>query len=174
MCSPLIIPIAMLAVSAAGTAVAVKGQMDARESANKAADYNAQIQNRNAEIENMKAADAINRGNIAASEHMQNVRAMIGTQRAEGGASGAAVDSGTNLNVTEDTAQFGKLDALTIQSNAAREAWTNTNSADNFSANASLISATKSSPAAAGVGSALTGISALGQQIYAGKKEGVF
>jgi hypothetical protein len=48
---------------------------------------------------------------------------VIGTQRAEFAAQGVDVGSGSAVDVQKDTAYQGEIDALTLRTNAAREAW---------------------------------------------------
>jgi hypothetical protein len=174
MCAPAVLPALMIAATVASTALAAKSAADQVQAQNQANAYNASIQNRNAQVSQMQAAETIQEGDIAAKEHLQNVKALIGTQRAEQGASGSVVDTGSNANLNQDAAQFGKLDALTIQSNAARTAWAQTNQGANYTASANLLNASKGSPGNAATGSLLTGVSAIGQQIYAGKNSGMF
>jgi hypothetical protein len=73
----------------------------------------------------MQAADAIERGREAVAIHRVKTKQMIGTQRAAFAASGvdiSDVDS-TAQNVFADTLALSEEDAITIQANAAREAW---------------------------------------------------
>jgi hypothetical protein len=55
----------------------------------------------------------------------QNTRGMIGSQRAAFAASGVVVDDPNSsvADVAANTAALSEIDALTIRSNAAREAW---------------------------------------------------
>jgi hypothetical protein len=85
--------------------------------------YQASVANQNAETATAQANDAINRGNAAAEQRRVQMRQQLGTQVATMGASGADLTSGTALDITGDTAQFGSLDALTTLNNAQREAY---------------------------------------------------
>lgn len=77
----------------------------------------------NAGYANKAAADAITRGTYDADIQRIRTSQSIGTQRAAMAANGGQVNSGSNATIQEDTAQLGELDALTIQNNAAREAY---------------------------------------------------
>jgi hypothetical protein len=77
----------------------------------------------NARLAQMQAADAIARGEVAEQRHRVNVKRLAGSQRASLAAQGIAIDSGSALEIQEDTARMGEMDALTIRMNAAREAW---------------------------------------------------
>lgn len=85
--------------------------------------YQASVANQNAETATAQANDAINRGNAAAEQRRVQMRQQLGTQAATLGAGGADLTSGTALDITGDTAQFGSLDALTTLNNAQREAY---------------------------------------------------
>lgn len=107
---------ALLVASVAGTAMTAYGQMQQADAADKAAKYNA-------EVADMQAKDAINRGNIEAEKQRLKAQQVAGAQRAAMGASGAQVDSGSFSNILLDTATTGEKDAQTIRTNAMRQAW---------------------------------------------------
>ncbi|MCF7791191.1 MAG: hypothetical protein K9M56_04250 [Victivallales bacterium] len=88
-----------------------------------AQNYNAQIQHRNAQIQEQMAKDAEERGKEESAAYRRKIRRLRGQQRARYGASGVLVNSGSPLAVQMDTAKFGEMDALTLEHNAAREAW---------------------------------------------------
>lgn len=77
----------------------------------------------NAEIAKLQAQDAIRRGEKEEQDHRKQVRKLISRQRAIMGAQGLDLESGTALQLQEETASLGALDALTIRNNAYREAW---------------------------------------------------
>lgn len=68
-------------------------------------------------------ADAKLRGQREEALHRRRIQQLVGRQRAAIGASGAAVDEGTTLDIIGDTYEMGEFDILTIRNNAAREAW---------------------------------------------------
>lgn len=76
-----------------------------------------------ARVSKFLAQDAIDRGRREERAERERMQRILGMQRAAFGASGAVVDVGSALDVLEDTAYFGELDALTIRANAEREAW---------------------------------------------------
>lgn len=82
-----------------------------------------QLANYNAQVAEMQAADAIERGRESEGRHRTSVRGLVGTQRAALAASGVDVNDGSALDIQADTAAMGEMDALTIRLNAAREAW---------------------------------------------------
>ncbi len=89
----------------------------------KAGEANAEIAGINARIADMQADDALRRGEKDEKRHRLDVKKFIGSQRVALAAQGIEVDSGTALELQEETAGLGELDALTIRNNAAREAW---------------------------------------------------
>lgn len=112
MCAPL----AALAAGAAlvGAGVSAVGQIASGQ-------YNAAVDRQNAANLDYAAADATTRGDIAANQKRSDTQRVIGAQRA--GMSGVDLSTGSSLDVLVGTAGIGEQDALTIQNNAAREAW---------------------------------------------------
>lgn len=107
---------ALIGLTAASTAM----QYSAAKSAG---DYQQSVANVNADLDDLSAGDAIARGDKAAGAQHKKTKQLIGAQRAALGASGAAVNSGSAADLTADSKTLGALDALTIKSNAAREAF---------------------------------------------------
>lgn len=102
----------------AGDAAARAGVAE-RESAESAAglfDYNAAVAD-------LQASDAIARGAEEENRFRAGVRGIVGAQRAGFAAGNVDVGFGSALDVQADAAYLGELDALTIRTNAAREAW---------------------------------------------------
>lgn len=104
-------------------AAAVVGGMMQGNAAKAQAGQQALQQRTNALYAQDAANDAQKRG--AYDADLQRVRTgqAIGTQRAAMAGNGGEVNSGSNALLQEDTAALGELDALTIQNNAAREAY---------------------------------------------------
>jgi hypothetical protein len=87
------------------------------------ASNNAIIANQQAQIQERSAQDALDRGRIEEQQHRLKVSQMMGSQRAATAANGILVDSGSASDILGDTAAMGEMDALTIRSNAEREAY---------------------------------------------------
>jgi hypothetical protein len=86
--------------------------------------YQAQQTNKaNAAIQEIAAADAIDRGHAEEAVVRRQVAAFMGTQRTQIAASGVEMDSGSPSDLLADTAMLGELDALTVRNNAQREAF---------------------------------------------------
>ena len=93
-----------------------EGQRDVAESQASLSDYNAQVAD-------LQAKDALERGAEEESRFRIGVRDLVGKQRTGFAASGIDVGYGSAVDVQADTAFLGELDARTIRTNAMREAW---------------------------------------------------
>jgi hypothetical protein len=85
--------------------------------------YQKDLGNYNAKVDEIKATQALEAGVAAEDAHRAKVRQMIGQQRAGMGASGVEVDSGTFGDILADSAAQGEMDAVAHRTNAMREAW---------------------------------------------------
>ena len=106
-----------------GLAFSAFGAIQQGQAANDLAKYNAKIDENNAKTAEFAAQDAQARGQLEADQHRARVRQALGAQRVGIAASGGDLTDNTSLALLGDTAQFGELDAMTIENNAAREAW---------------------------------------------------
>jgi hypothetical protein len=120
-----------IAVSATSTAYAVAASRAQGR-------YQAQVEEENRKQGLIAAADAIQRGDVEETAQRTRTRLLISEQRAKFAASGIDVSQGTPIDVTSDTAAFGEMDALTIRSNAQREAWGYVAEAEGFKRKANL------------------------------------
>lgn len=96
----------ILTAMVAGTAMQAYGQYQAGQDAKKAADYNAQIMERNKQT-------ALEKANYEAEAEASRLRRLIGSQNAARGASGVG-KSGTFLDLQEDTTIQGTMEQLAI------------------------------------------------------------
>jgi hypothetical protein len=119
-----------LAISAASAGASAIGSVKAGNASKRAGQAEADVANSqadlslaNADLADQQAADAEARGAVAENEYRTQVRGLIGSQRAGFAANGVDVGFGSSVDVQADAARLGELDALTIRSNAAREAW---------------------------------------------------
>lgn len=85
--------------------------------------YQAQVADNNSIIASQNATATQAAGDIAAQNSGLKTRAALGAQTAAIGANGVDVNTGSAAAVRQGTAQTGYLDALTIRSNAARQAY---------------------------------------------------
>lgn len=92
-------------LSALGTVASAAGSVAAGNQANKVAEYNAKVAENNAQSAQQSAA-------YEANLTRENLRRVIGAQRAAGASSGLDTTSGTPVAVLGDTAQQGEMDVL--------------------------------------------------------------
>jgi hypothetical protein len=119
-----------LALAAGGTAASAVGQYKAGQNQKKAgaaaadvSESQAQVADYNAHVADLQATDAIERGDQAEARFRTQIRGAIGAQRTGFAAGNIDVGFGSAVDVQADAAFLGELDALTIKTNAAREAW---------------------------------------------------
>ena len=101
-----------------GTGLSVYGTLEA------ARDEQA-INEWNAGVADLQAADTIRRGQLDETKSRIATRGLIGSQRVALAANGVQVgDPGSTGDLLQiDSARIGEEDALTIRNNAARQAW---------------------------------------------------
>lgn len=161
---------AALAVAAVGAGVSAYGQYQAGQAAKDQASYQSAVARNNAILAERAAQDALARGELA--ERKQNIQTaqLLGRQKAVFAANGVDPNLGSALDLTTDTAGFGKLDALTIRANAEREALNYRTQGMNFQGEAGLADARGRSAATAGMigagSTALTGAGSVASKWY--------
>ena len=77
----------------------------------------------NEAVARIQRANALARGGREEQRHRRAVRAFIASQQAQYAGGGVDLSSGSVLDVVGSTELLGELDALTIRTNAYREAW---------------------------------------------------
>lgn len=85
--------------------------------------YQEDVAKNNAIVNQRMAQNALDRGRREEDAHRMKVAQFKSRQRAEFAAGGVDMQSGSALDILEDTAMMGELDALTIRSNAENEAY---------------------------------------------------
>ena len=133
------LPMVSMGMQAAGAllnagAAKAKSQGDKRAYA-----YQAQVARNNAQIDEYRAEDAIERGQQAEFRRGLQTAQVAGAQRARFAAAGLALNEGSPLNILSDTEYMGQLDRDTIETNANREAWALRMQASNDLSNADLL-----------------------------------
>jgi hypothetical protein len=113
----------------------------AKQSANAqaaSANYQAQVATNNATNARQNEAWATQAGEQKVATQGLKNRATLGAILAGQGANGVDVNSGSALDVRQSAARLGQYDALTIKSNAAREAYGYQVQGSNFEAQSQL------------------------------------
>lgn len=114
MCDPVSIGALALTAVTAYTASSTRKQTD---------NYQAAVARNNATFANFQAADAKERGDLAASNVARRSGQLQGRQAAAMAARGLDVSTGSPDAILNDTGFFGEYDQRTTRSNAAREAY---------------------------------------------------
>lgn len=112
-----------MALTLGSTLLGAAGQVQSAKAHSQANEYNAKVQKMNAQIAEKRAFDAIERGKLEEQRKRMEVSKIQGQQRAALAANGVDLTFGSPLDTIVDTAVLGELDALTIRSNAYREAY---------------------------------------------------
>ena len=107
-----------IAGTVTSTAMSMQAQQKQAQQQKASAEYQSEIANRNQELAQEQAASVKRQGYDDAQRQRLKAAGMIGTQRAIAGASGITVDTGSNLDLTMETAEKGEIDALAIQQQA--------------------------------------------------------
>ncbi len=104
-------------------ATSALGSIQAGRQASASAKYNAAVQQNNAAVAKQNATFAGQEGAANAANEQQKTRAAIGSIRASQAANGIDVNKGSAVDVRSSAAELGELNAITIRSNAARQAY---------------------------------------------------
>lgn len=107
----------------AGGRAAGRASDEAGEAARRAGEAQAQLADYNAAVADLQARDAVARGAIEEAQFRRDLNVLVGAQRAGYAAGNIDVGYGSAVDVQADAAFLGELDALTLRTNAAREAW---------------------------------------------------
>jgi multidrug efflux pump subunit AcrA (membrane-fusion protein) len=170
------VPVISILSTVLGTAFSAYGAMQQGKAAAAQAEYQAAVGRNNAILAQRAADDARLRGEEAARRRAVETRQLSGRQRAVLAANGVLVDQGSALDLTSDTAEIGKLDELTIRSNAEREALGYEAQGMNFNASAQLndmrADNARSSAMGSAFGTVLTGATSVASKWYQYRKEG--
>lgn len=116
-------PITMTALAVGGAVVSAAGSLSSGDAAQQRANYQAQVYRNNAIIDQQNQNWAISAGQAKENIQDMRTRATVGNIVARQGASGVEVGTGSNKAVTDAAGALGALDAMTIRSNTAREAY---------------------------------------------------
>lgn len=157
-----------LATSVIGGVVQAAGQAQAAKAQAKQYEYQAAVDRNNKIIADRQAQDAIERGKVEEQDHREKVQQIKARQRVSFAANGIDLGSDVVSETLADTAFLGELDALTIRSNAEREAYGYKVQAMNYEASSGLKEAAADNERSAGFTSATQTI--LGTATTVGKK----
>jgi len=134
-------------------------QYQDQRAANRAAKYNAEIQQRNAGIAESQAKSAVNVGRRKELQQRLRTLGLKGQQRSTLAASGVVVSEGSASDLLFDTSALGEIDATTIRHNAELDAWKFRTQAGDYRAQSNLSLLSQRSPGAGATASLLQGAS---------------
>lgn len=113
----------MVGMQVAGAALNAVGTYQGMQAQAANAAYQAQVARNNSDIAKQNYDLESDSGQIQAENFGMRTRSVIGAAKAQQGASGVDVNSGSAVDVRAGAAEIGELDALSIRSNAARRAY---------------------------------------------------
>ena len=148
----------MMAVSAAMTAAS---QYQQQKSANKQAEFRARVADQNAKTKRKLANYAIEKGRLEEQRQRVKTARLKGTQRAGYALAGVEMDTGSPLDMLEDTAALGEIDALNVRHGAALDAWQHEVGASDALTQSTLYRSSKASPLTQSLPTLLSGASSV-------------
>ena len=140
-----------LTTTALSTAMGVASAVQQGKQQSAQAKYQAAVARQNQQLAEEQASAERREGYEDMIEHRRKVAGLISKQRAAAGASGAVVDFGSNLDVQEDTAAEGEMDALKIYQQGLNKAYGSSVQAVQYGSQAKAYDAQASSAMAGGI-----------------------
>ena len=133
--------------------------------------YQAKVAEENAKIANKNAATERQTGIEEARLQRMKTLQAVGNQQTAMAANGMDVTQGTSLDIIEDTAAMGELDALQIQTNYERKAQSYEAQANNFNNQASMdVIAGKNAYTAGQIKAVQTGLNGVSKTVGVASK----
>lgn len=167
-----------IAAAAGGAVVSAFGNYMQGQDTAAMYNYRAGVAQTNAMIEKQNADYAIQAGEVKAQQEGMKVRAQVGQIRADQGASGLDVGSGSAALVQQSAKEIGAEDVAIIRSDAAKRAYGYDVSAYQYGTQESLdkfaASTSKTSGDIAAIGSLLGGASSVSSKWMQGQSLGMF
>ena len=149
-----------------GTGLGVVSSIQTAKTQSAQAKYQADVARQNQELAEQQAGAERRQGYENMLTQRQETARLIGRQRAAAGASGAAVDVGSNLDLQADTAFQGELDAINAYNKGLDAAYNSQIQAWNYGQQAGAYDSAAESSKNAGylnaAGTALGGIADIG------------
>lgn len=128
----------MIAMTLGSAAMSAYGAYEQGQATSAADKYNAQLASKNALVAKQNATIAGQSGEAKAAASELHTRAATGAIKANEAASGVDVNSGSAVDVQSSAGALGELDALTVRSNATREAFGYETQGENLDAQSAL------------------------------------
>lgn len=112
-----------LGMGAVGTGISAFGAVEGAQAQSANAAYQSQIAANNAKIANQNASWTMQSGEAQAQQEGMKTRSEVGAIKAAQAGNNIDVNSGSAVDVRSSASQLGELNALTIRSNASRQAY---------------------------------------------------
>ncbi len=132
------IAIAAAALGVMGTAMGVVSSVQSANAQSAQYEYQAKVAAQNAKIAQSNADQKRQEGIEEARLQRMKTLQAVGSQQAAMAANGVDISSGTALDIVEDTAAMGELDALTTRYNYETQALAYEQQANNYSNQSNL------------------------------------
>lgn len=126
------------------------GSMTSGAANKQAAEYQSQVAQNNAKLAEQNQQWSTEAGEAATAQQQQKTRAEVGGIKAAQAASGVDVNSGSAVDVRSSAAELGELDAMTIRSNATKQAYGYGTQAQGFNQQSTLDQLTAKNSGVAG------------------------
>ena len=136
MASATTLMVASLAATALSTGIGVYSSIKQGQAQQAQAEYQSKVAQRNADLAEQQASAQRMQGYEQMQAERLKTARLIGQQRAQAGASGVAVDSGSFEDVAEDTASAGEFDAKNAYNSGIDKAYNNEIQAWNYDSQA--------------------------------------
>lgn len=166
MASATTLMVASLAATALSTGIGVYSSIKQGQAQQAQAEYQSKVAQRNADLAEQQASALRMQGYEQMQAERLKTARLIGQQRAQAGASGVAVDSGSFEDVAEDTKAAGEFDAINAYNqgidrayNSEIQAWNYNSQAEGYQAQAD---AAGSSSMLNAIGTGIGGIAQMG------------
>lgn len=160
--------LATVAVAVIGAGVSVYSAIEQGNANADMARYQAQVAANNQSIAEQNARLTAASGEAAVNREQLKTRAVVGALKAQEAAHGLDVNTGSAVDVRSSAAELGELNALTVRSNAAREAYGYETQSQNFADQSKLDVAqagnAETSGYLKGASSLLSGVSSYGRE----------
>jgi hypothetical protein len=167
-----------LGMAAAGSIVSAYGNYEAGQAGAAQANYKSGVALMNQQIAQQNANYALYAGEVQAQQQGMKVRSQIAETRAEQGAGGLDVGSGSNVAVRTSEYNIGQQDISMIRSNAAKRAYGYEVEGVQYGAESTLdqyaAKQSKTAGTIAAIGSLLGGASSVSSKWTEGQKTGMF
>jgi len=169
---------ASLVMGAASTGITMMGQQAQAKADARSAAYKAAVARNNQQVAVWRAHDAAERGRTEVNKVNWKTAQLMGRQRTAQAGMGVVVDEESAGRIVEETAGWGKLDALNLAANVEREKYGLLVEGQNFESSAALSDMASRNALTAGRIGATTslfeGASSVSNKWYGFKKEGIF